>query len=340
MKIAIDVSPLTSGHKVRGVGFYTKNLIEALGNKVKAVDFQTEDLTKYDIIHYSYFDLFFHTLPIRKPAKTVVTIHDVIPLVYPIHYPPGIRGKLNFYLQRLSLQSVSEIITDTETSKKDICRFLSVQPDKVHVVYLAPREIFKKVEVKKQVFVKEKYNLPDRFVLYVGDVNYNKNIPTLLSACKLAKMPLVICGKQAKEIDGRNLNHPELTHLKNVDFDKVLRLGFVPDEDLVAICNLATLYCQPSFYEGFGLPVLEAFASGTPVVAAKTQALVEVAGGSALFADPKSSKDMADKITKIENDKSLRKSLISAGYERIKAFSWEKTARQTLDVYKKVYENR
>ena len=102
MKTAIDSSPLTSGHAVRGVGFYTKNLIEALGEKVDAVDFATADLSKYDIVHYPYFDLFSHTLPIGKPAKTVVTIHDVIPLIYPDHYPPGTRGKLNFFLQKFS----------------------------------------------------------------------------------------------------------------------------------------------------------------------------------------------------------------------------------------------
>jgi len=101
--------------------------------------------------------------------------------------------------------------------------------------------------------IAKRNGLSDRFALYVGDINYNKNIPNLIKACKLAKIPLVIAGKQAMEVEKMNLDHPELIHLKNLDWSGVVRLGFVPDEDLVKIYNLASVYIQPSFYEGFGL---------------------------------------------------------------------------------------
>lgn len=374
MEIAIDTRPLTSEHAIRGIGVHTRELLPALNEetkrqknfKIDAFDFSAHNkqltTNNYDIVHYPYFHPFFITLPFKKPAKkVVVTIHDLIQLIYPKHYPPGVKGQIRFWIQKFLLKNVDAIITISETSKKDICRFLEVHPDKVHVIYLAPREIFKPIQnaTSLRSDVGKRYRLPDRFALYIGDVNYNKNIPMLIKACKVAKIPLVICGKQALDIEGikddiRYLSgpqdwlryilgrpHPELTHYKDLlrefcNAEKVLRLGFVPDEDLVVIYNLATLYCQPSYYEGFGLPVLEAFSCGLPVLASKTQALVEIAETGALFANPKDYKDFASKIKKVINDEKLRKQLINTGSEIVKNFSWGKTAKETIEVYKKV----
>lgn len=373
MKVAIDSSPLTSGHAVRGIGAHTRELIGGLnalrdkGLTIDAFDFSLNKnkLTngKYDIVHYSYFHPHFVTLPTSKLGKKViVTIHDVIRLIYPDKYPPGLRGNIRFLLQKSLLKNVDRIITISETSKKDICRFLDLPPEKVSVVYLAPRTIFRRIDNTLDLEgIKKKYNLPDKFVLYVGDVNYNKNIPTLLSACKIAKLSLVIVGKQAKEIEGLTLDlrhlkgpqdwvrfifgkpHPELAHLTRLSekFNKeknIIRLGFLPDKDLVGIFNLATLYCQPSYYEGFGLSFLEAMASETPIVASKVQVHVEIAGNAALFVDPRSSKDMADNFLKIVKDKKLRNSLRKLGLLRVKKFSWEKTAQETIKVYEKVLD--
>lgn len=247
---------------------------------------------------------------------------------------------MRFWIQKFFLKNIDAVITISETSKKDICRFLGIHPNKVHVIYLAPKKIFRQITNESLLSsVKKKYDLPEKFALYVGDVNYNKNIPTLIKACKIAKIPLVICGKQAVEIDSKDLNHSELAHLRNINFDGVLKLGFVSDSDLVAIYNLATLYCQPSLYEGFGFPLLEAFACGTPVVASKTQALVEIGEGGALFANPNDAEDFAKKIARLTEDKETREQLVNTGKVIVKNFSWEKTARETLDVYKKVYED-
>lgn len=348
-KVAIDRGPLTSGHAVRGVGAYTRELIKALEREskgvkelqIKAVNFSKEDLSKYDLVHYPSFHPFFLTLPLGKKTKTVVTIHDLIPLIYPKYYPPGIKGRFKFLVQKVLVKRVDGVIAVSKTSKKDIVRFLGVPQEKIHVVYEAPRKIFKKLETGDwKLEIKKQYGLPNRFVLYVGDVNYNKNILGLAKACKMAKTSLVIVGEQAAN-EKVDLSHPE--NLPFAEFlekygkdPEVLRLGFVSDEDLVAIYNSATVYCQPSFYEGFGLPVLEAMACGTPVVAAKTQALVEIADKTALFADPKKPEDMAEKILELLENSELRAQLIRKGGKRVKEFSWDKTAKETAQLYRKV----
>jgi len=364
MRVAIDTGPLTSGHSIRGIGVHTRLLLEHLqkikGLDVEAVDFSKTDLSKYDIAHYQFFHPYFVFLPFFKKTKTVITIHDLIPLIYPDRYPPGVKGKMKFWLNKILMKQIDAIITISETSKKDIVRFLGVDPSKVYVVYLSAKSVFKKISDKNKLDrVKKKYNLPSKFVLYVGDINYNKNIPTLIKAAKKINLPLVISGKQALDIEtqGMGINdirgikdwvrfifnkpHPELSHfrqiLKAYDSNKdILRLGFAPDEDLVCVYNLATVYCQPSFYEGFGIPVLEAFSSSVPVVLSRTQALAEIAGDAALYFDPHNYKDLAQKLDKVIKDKKLSEDLVRKGAKRSKDFSWDKTAEGTFQVYKKV----
>ena len=335
-KIAVDTGPLKSGDKYRGIGMYTKELLNAL--KLEGVDAFHSNVSDYDTVHFTRFNPFLVSLPFKKSRKVkyVLTIYDLIPLIYPKHYPSGIKGFINWQINKsLIRKNVDAIITISETSKKDICRFIGVNPDKVHVAYLAPRSIFKPMTDNKLLAsVRDKFNLPEDFALYVGDVNYNKNIPVLIEACRQAKFPLVIVGKQAAEIEKMDLNHPELEHLKGINWDSTIRPGFVPDEDLVKIYNLATLYIQPSLYEGFGLPLVEAQAVGIPVIASKTQALVEIAGDSVLFVDPKDAKNFAEEIIHVVQDKTLRDDLIRKDFENAKKYSWEKTAKDTLKVYK------
>jgi glycosyltransferase involved in cell wall biosynthesis len=345
MKVAIDSGPLTSGHSVRGIGVYTKQLTQALKKdrsvKLDVVDFAKVDLAKYDIAHYPVFNPYFMALPLTNKTKTVVTIHDLIYLIYPDQYPPGIRGRLKFLVNKKLIRKADAIITTSETSKKDIVRFLAVDQEKIFPIYQAPAEAFRPVGDKDLLRgVKDKYNLPDRFVLYVGDVNYNKNLLGLAEACKIAKIPLVIVGKQAASSQF-DRNHPEnrswVEFLKKYGQDKdILRVGFVPDEELAPIYNLANLYAQVSFYEGFGLSVLQAFACSTPAVCSKTQALVEIGQGACFFADPKDPKDIASKLRQAIENEELRSQLVETGKILVKNYSWEKTARETIEVYKKV----
>lgn len=348
-KVALDTSVLESGHKVRGIGVNTAELVSALQKvkdreiEVKAVDFTKVDLTQYDLAHYQVLNPYFLSLPLRKKTKTVITIHDFIYLIYPKAYPPGLKGRLIFLLQKILIKRVEGIITISETSKKDIIRFLQVPENKVYVVYLAAKSIFKPAKDDRILNqIKKKYHLPDRFILNVGGVNYNKNLITLAKACEKVGIDLVLVGKSTTSLDF-NKNHPE-----NKPFAKFLdkygndprvhRLGFVADNELTVVFSLATAYCQPSFYEGFSLGVLEAQAAGVAVIASKINVHQEIAGDSVLYFEPLNSSDLSDKIEKLLKDEKLRAELSQKGLTNVKRFSWQKTANETIKIYKRILE--
>lgn len=346
MKIAIDSGPLKSGHSVRGIGVHTKLLIEHLkkrGVDVSVVDFSKSNLSLFDIVHYQHFNPFRLSLPILKKTKTVITIHDLIYLLYPDYYPPGLSGKFCWFLQKILINSIVDaVITISKTSKKDIVRLLGVPEKKVYVIYLACREKFKKMYgYGWRQETRKKYKLPKEFVLYVGDVNYNKNLEGLADACKLVHANLVIVGKQAanEKIDRLHPeNRPFSKFLDKYSKDRTIkRLGFIPDEELVKIYNLATVYCQPSFYEGFGFSVLEAMACGCPVIASNIGSLKEISGNAAVFVDPRDYREIGETIKSVIDDKNLRMVLSRKGLKQVRKFSWDETVSKTLRVYKKVY---
>lgn len=332
IKLAFDKTPLESGHKVRGMGFYTKRLLEALeqNKNIKLV----EDVSTADILHVPYYDLFYRTLHVSD-VPTVVTVGDVTPLLYPKAYPPGIKGKINFWRQKKELGKAAAVITFTEAAKKDIVRFLGINHKKVFPVHLGPGN-----PTSLKLRGASKYSLPEKYVLYVGDINYNKNVLRLIKACKKIKMPLVIVGQSAvsENYDENHIENRDLRELQEkygADPD-VIRLGFVPEEDFYSVWKNATVYCQPSLYEGFGLALLEAFQVGVPVASSRTQALVEVGENACIYFDPYIIDDMAAKLKKIISSEFLRKDLVSKGKERLKNFSWKKTARETVKIYTQV----
>jgi len=344
VKVALDISPLKGGHRYRGIGAYTQNLSQAL-KKLKKKDFQLQLIANgfipkdCDLIHHPFFDLFFQTLPLRKKKPTVVTIHDVIPLVFPQHFPIGIKGYLKLQIQKISLKGVKAVITDSENSRRDIFKYLKYPQEKIYVVPLAAGESFKLIKDKNPLLkIKQKFNLPERFILYVGDVNYNKNILGLVKAfakinsqeldLKLVLVGKAFADKQLKETKQISQLVKRLKLAK-----KVIFLDWIAPEDLVAVYNLATVYCQPSFYEGFGLPVLEAMACGCPVVAAQTSSLPEICGQAAVMFNPRNTESMRKAIKKAMEKKM---ELIQRGLKQAKKFSWAKTAQKTYEVYQKV----
>jgi len=180
MHIAINDSPLSSGHSARGVGVYTKLLIESLRKYVPEHSYtlftRPENIPKdADVVHYPFFDPFFLTLPLRKFRPTVVTVHDLIPLVFPSHFPKGIRGSIKWQIQKMALRGVSHIITDSDTSKNDVAAIVGFPKERIHTVYLAASSAF-----SKPIPSKTKLHLPKMYVLFVGDVNWNKNVYGLL----------------------------------------------------------------------------------------------------------------------------------------------------------------
>jgi len=268
-----------------------------------------------------------------------VTIHDTIPLVFPEHYPPGVKGNLKFQIQKFSLKNVKAVITDSENSKKDIFKYLNYPKEKIYVIPLAPAKDFKVIKNKDFLDkIKRKYKLPEKFILYVGDVNYNKNVLGLIKAFadfrdQEKDFKLVLVGKAFLEEDLKETQ--EIIKLINLlDLNKnIIRLGWIPQEDLAGIYNSATVYCQPSFYEGFGLPVLEAMACGCPVVAANTSSLPEICGRAAIMFDPYNIKSIVEGIKMALNQKS---DLMAKGLRQVENFNWEKVAQKTYEVYQKV----
>jgi glycosyltransferase involved in cell wall biosynthesis len=349
MKIAIDISPLSTGHKIRGTGFYLKYLKDALLKYFPENDYQfftnnKEINSSVDVVHYPYFDPFFPSLPFIKHHKTVVTVHDLTPLVFPSHFPAGLKGNMHWQLQKLKLQKVEGIVTDSLASQKDIVRIVGFNKNRVDVAYLAAGEEFSrlKIEDSRLKNLKKKYNLPDEFVLYVGDVTWNKNLPRLLKAVQKIDTSLILVGKSlvSKDFDRKNSWNKDLIEVQSlVQQNKNSRmLGFVPTEDLVMLYNLATVFVFPSVYEGFGLPIVEAMQSGCPVITSHEGCMPEVGGDAVEYFDGYNTDSLENVIRKVLNSKKLQKELSEKGVVQAKKFSWKKTAEKTLEAYKKVLE--
>lgn len=345
VKVAIDVSPLNDGNSIRGVGFYTKHLVAALQHEVKTnpnyqnfqINLITDHglrITDYDLVHYPYFNPFKLSLPSRK-IPTIITIHDIIERQFKQHYPVGIKGEIKWLIQKFKARQADYLITVSHYSKHLISEYLQYPVDRIFVTYEASNPIFK--PLKKPV---NKYNLPEKFVLYVGDINWNKNIPSLVRACLKLKYPLVIVGSSATK---KVPIHPwtkDIHWLQDISKDpkiektKAITLtGFVPDEDLVDIYNLATIYCQPSFAEGFGLPVVEAMNCGTPVVYSHETSLPEIMDFNGRFFDPYLRGDLENALKEVWESDLAQKKYRQKGLARAKTFSWQQTAIQTLYVY-------
>lgn len=346
MRIALDISPLRTGHylqhRVRGTGFYLENLKKALVQYFPQNNYlfftQGETVpTTTDIVHYPYFEPFFLTLPFFKKYKSAVTIHDLTPIRFAKYFPVGIRGNIKWAIQRFLLKQMDVIITDSESSKKDIIKYTDIPTNNIHVVYLAAGEEFKQIPSTKKKYIQKKYRLPEKFVLYVGDVTWNKNLPRLLEAIQKVNVPLVMVGKALVEnnIDKQNPWNKDLLYVQTViqENKNIIPVGFVPTEDLVALYNAATVFAMPSLYEGFGLPILEAMQSGCPVITTKEGSLPEIARESAYYVDAYTIDNIAEGIKEVFSNKKLQDTLSKKGLEQAKKFSWEKTAKQTNEAY-------
>ena len=336
IKVYINSKSHSAG---RGVGYYTQFLSESL-TKLPEIELTSKDP---DIIHYPFFDLFYPTLPFKKEKPTLVTIHDLTPLVMPKRYPKGVRGSITVLRQWLSLSNVNAIITDSQNSKEDICKIFKINQERVFVTPLAVDPIFFHPLTNAQlVKIRQKYHLPNKFVLNVpGGPNPNKNLPALAEVTSRLNIPLVIVGKgMLQEI--KIPVHPELKDLEALkNYEHIIYPGFVPTEELVGLYQLATLYCQPSLYEGFGLPLLEAMSVGCLIVSSNTSSLPEIYYPEAITFDPSDQKSMEKAISlalSLPSKEEARHRTLAK--DRSREFSWEKTSKETSAIYQKIYDHK
>ena len=273
-----------------------------------------------------------------KAGKYVVTIHDVIPLVLPWAFPPKHRWVLAMALARIRKQA-EMVIVPSMAAAEDVVHFLRVERERISVIPMGCEPRFQPVEEPSRAAVlRRRYNLPERYILFVGTLEPRKNVQTLLQAFAqvIAETPqddltLVIAGGQGwggedymSTVDALKLH------------DHVRFAGFVEDEHLPALYRGALLFVYPSLYEGFGLPVLEAMACGTPVITSNRASLPEVAGDAALLVDPTRPEALAAAMTSIINDGKLRQALRAKGLARAHTFTWDAVAQQTIAIYRAV----
>lgn len=278
-----------------------------------------------------------NTMPLLgKTIPTVVTIHDLVDLrvrKYGI-LRTAYRSLVNFITAHLA----DHVVTVSENSKRDIVRLLHIPESKVTVVYNGVSEEFQPVDRKEcKDYLASKYSITGDFLLAPGGLSRNKNTPGLLAAMRLLKErgrleSLVLLGdkedREFKYIVG---------DVQRAGLDgTVVFPGFVPREDLPAFYNAAFLVVYPTLYEGFGFPVLEAMACGTPVVTSNNSSLPEVAGGAALLVDPRNPAEIADAAQRLLTDERLRAELSSRGLPHARRFTWEKAAKETLEVFLEV----
>ena len=358
IKIAIDISPTQDGNALRGVGYYTSNLVSALQKEIKNnpdyKNYQIDLITNindlkpntYNLIHYPYFDPFKLTLPKKTEIPTIVTVHDLIPRQFKKHFPIGIKGEIKWLLQKKRLSQVDKILTVSNYSKNIISQITKYKLNNIFVTHLAADPSFKiSSDPQKLKEVQKKYQLPSKFILFVGDINWNKNIPTLVKACLKLNYPLVIVGSTATKKDVPS--HPwtqDLLWLQSIYNRRpktkgLILTGFVPDEELPFIYNLATIYCQPSFAEGFGLPLVQAMQSGCPVAYSQDSCLDEIMDSNGLKFNPHSQKDLEKVLTKFWNNQIIRQKYTKLGLTHAKNFNWQNTALQTLTLYNLVLSN-
>lgn len=291
---------------------------------------QREGVTLFHAPHY--------VLPPLIRCRSVVTIHDCIHLMFPEYLPNRIALAYARTSIRLAARRATRVLTVSESSKRDILRFVDTEPEKIDVIYNAYDERFG-VEPREEevVRVRERYQLHDEFVLYVGNVKPHKNLERLIEAFDrvrkrgLDHLKLVIIGDEiSKYTSLRRAVHRHQLH-KYVRF-----LGYLPEETLAVMYRLAGVFVFPSLYEGFGLPPLEAMASGTPVVTSNVSSLPEVAGDAAVLVDPHDPDAIADGIEYVLTDERVRGELRRKGISRAKQFSWEASVKRVHDIYRQV----
>ncbi len=367
MRIAINT--LGMKRKLHGVGNYIKNLVCALSKadrenqylifassenvghlKELGENFRIElapnnpvlrvaweqtilplklKLGKIDVYHGPAF-----AAPLLKTCSQVVSIHDMTVHLFPEQHSLHTRWYLRALVPAI-LRASDGIITVSESAKADILKFGKVKDDNVCVIPLGVEERFRQIRDERSLsMIRKKYSLEREFILFVGMIEPRKNLENLVDAFLTDSLPqlcdLVLAGSFG-------WGYSELLQKIGASNNKgCIRMpGYVDDTDLPALYSAATAFVYPSFYEGFGLPILEAMACGTPVITSSVSSLPEVAGDAALLVDPTDAKALASALQRIVKDGSLRQDLSRRGRQRSSLFTWHQSAEKTLAVYRR-----
>ncbi len=275
-----------------------------------------------------------HVLPLAHPLPSVVTVHDLGYRYFPGAHPARQRWYLD-WSTRFSARAATHVLADSAATQRDLTRFYGVPGEKITVVYPGRDERLGRVDPAP---VRARYDLAANYLLHVGTLQPRKNLSRLIEAAASLRaqwpgLQLVLAGQpgwQAGRILAQAQAHAEFVRL----------LDYVPDDDLAGLYSGARAFVFPSLYEGFGFPVLEAMACGTPVVCANTSSLPEVAGDAALLVDPQDTPALAGAIGRLLADALLCESLAARGLEQVQKFSWARAARETLQVFDHVAYGR
>lgn len=374
MRIGIDATPITNRS---GTGYYTQKLIEFLGRadseneyilfcphgyqtclehpgmfdypNFQAIEVRAGGQVSLSIwkqmnlprqarkfgIDLFHFPAFIASLKMDVPF--VVTVHDLCFWLFPEAFSWPYRSYYRYTIPR-SVRQCSRVIADSESTRKDILKYLLIRNSKVRTIYLGvdPVRFHPISDASKRTRLREHYGLPEDFVLYVGTLEPRKNIPRLIEAFKHGIVDkglphhLVIAGRKGWLFDDifrevKSLKMGEKTHFP----------GHVEPHNLAVLYSMARTLAYPSLYEGFGLPCLEAMSCGTPVITSDGSSLPELVGDCGLIVEPASVDSIADALNRICTDADCHKMLSERGLRRARSFSWLTTARKTVEVYKR-----
>ncbi|MDY0931264.1 glycosyltransferase family 1 protein [Chryseobacterium sp. CFBP8996] len=267
----------------------------------------------------------------KKPIKKIVTIHDLIFVRYP-HYYSFFDRKIHLWKFKKAANTADKIIAISEQTKRDIIQYLKVPESKIEVIYQGCHKAFK--EQQSEEFIqqtKQKFNLPERFILNVGTIEERKNLFSIVKAIKDTEIPLVVVGKKTKYYQKiasfiqKNKMEKQVHFLEGVSMD-----------ELAVIYKSADIFVYPSFFEGFGIPVIEALFSKTVTITSNTSCLPEAGGPDSVYINPENHLDIQAKIKFLWDSESERKRRSDKGFEFVKKFNDEPIAHQLMNLYQKI----
>jgi glycosyltransferase involved in cell wall biosynthesis len=277
----------------------------------------------------------YYLMPYRPGAPAVLTAHDLIPLVYPRFYTPAQRLVFR-WAHGLAVRTARVTVAVSSATRTDLMERLGARADRLVVIPEAADPRFAPQPAAAIQAARDKYALPDRYVLYVGSNKPHKNLELLVRAWNSIVTSGQTGGARLVIAGHWDLHFPQARGLaERLNLGEQIRFaGPIPEDDLPAVYAGARLFVFPSLYEGFGLPALEAMACGAPVVCSSTSSLPEVVGDAALTMDPLDEQALASAMARVLRDDALREEMRARGIARAAEFSWERTARATLEVYR------